>query len=385
MENKVKIYHFHNGRGGGVLSVIKNLIEHSQNPTIENHIIYTINKEIIPQFTPPEIKGVTSVQIFYFSANWNFWHTCKRLAELIPDGQSIFVAHDWLELGVASHMGLQNTVVQFLHGDYEYYYQLAEKHEKEIDEFVCVSPVIARKLSERLPQRKENVHNWRFPVPEIKSIRKSVSEKIRILFCVRDLNDDSKQFNLLPQIQGLLNRDKCYPKWTIIGKGKNDKEIRSLLGGDAQYFRYLNNEQVLSEMKKNDVLIHPSLLEGFPVVVVEAMKAGLVPLITDWDGATEDLVVEGETGFYVAQKDAGGYAEKIKRFIEDRALLSKAATKAKEKAEELFNPYRNTEIIESLYITASKRDKKKLPVKIYGSRLDKKWVPNWIVEKIRGS
>ena len=42
---KVSIYHFHNGGGGGVLSAIRNLLLYRQHTEIENHVIYTINKD----------------------------------------------------------------------------------------------------------------------------------------------------------------------------------------------------------------------------------------------------------------------------------------------------------------------------------------------------
>ena len=120
----MKVYHFHNGSGGGVFSVIKNLLEFSQSPDIENHVIYTINKLNQPSYTIGNLKGAASEQIFYYSPKWNFFHTCKLLAKLLPDEKVIIVAHDWLELGLVSNLGLQNKVVMFLHGDYNYYYQL---------------------------------------------------------------------------------------------------------------------------------------------------------------------------------------------------------------------------------------------------------------------
>lgn len=54
------------------------------------------------------------------------------------------------------------------------------------------------------------------------------------------------------------------------------------------YFPTLSNEEVMNLLAQRDLFILPSLKEGFPVAAVEAMKAGLVPLVTNWDGATEE-------------------------------------------------------------------------------------------------
>ena len=46
----MKVFHFYNGNGGGVLSVIRNLILYKQNTEIENHIIHVINKDLKPDY-----------------------------------------------------------------------------------------------------------------------------------------------------------------------------------------------------------------------------------------------------------------------------------------------------------------------------------------------
>ena len=91
---KIKIYHFHNGGGGGVLSVIKNLLKYSNNPAIENHVIYTINKEEKGVYVINNLEGAFSEQVFYYSQKWNFYYTCRQLAKLLPDCKAIIVAHD---------------------------------------------------------------------------------------------------------------------------------------------------------------------------------------------------------------------------------------------------------------------------------------------------
>ena len=54
--DKIKVYHFHNGKGGGVLSVIKNLLRFSDTAMIENHIIYTINEAVFHGFSRRTFK-----------------------------------------------------------------------------------------------------------------------------------------------------------------------------------------------------------------------------------------------------------------------------------------------------------------------------------------
>ena len=149
--SKKKVYHFHNGGGGGVLSVIRNLLKFANNPAIENHVIYTINKEEKAVYSINNLEGAFSEQVFYYSPKWNFYYTCRQLAKLLPDNKALVIAHDWLELGMMSNLGLQNPLILFLHGDYDYYYQLAQQHEPAIDQFICVAQNIETNLISLLP------------------------------------------------------------------------------------------------------------------------------------------------------------------------------------------------------------------------------------------
>ncbi|MBS1736061.1 MAG: glycosyltransferase family 4 protein [Bacteroidetes bacterium] len=382
---KIKIIHFHNGTGGGVLSVIKNLLKFSINSNIENHVIFTINKDQVADYKMPLLEGATTQQIFYYSPKWNFYYTCKQLAKLLPDEQSVVVAHDWLELGMMSQLGLQNPAVQIVHGNYDYYYDLAKKHGAAINSFICISPVIYKNLYQMLPLRIADIKYCRFPVPSI-AVADKKNDLLKIFYCVRNLDDDNKQFQILPKINALLKEKSVSVQWMIVGDGIVKEDVEKLMAqqSNLSVFPSLSNEEVINLLQQQDIFILPSLKEGFPVAVVEAMKAGLVPLVTNWDGATEELIVQGETGFYFEPGDANGYAKTIELLDSNRALLNKIAAAGRERANELFDPLVNTRRIEDIIINAVNDGiKNKSPKKIYGSRLDNQFIPNFVTHFIR--
>lgn len=372
--------------GGGVLSVIKNIVKHSTSDVIENHIIFTINKDLLPAYKMPKIEGATSQNIFYYSANWNFYYTCKKLAAFLPNENAVVVAHDWLELGMMSNLGLQNPVVQIVHGNYDYYYNLSTLHQNVIDKFICVSPVIKEKLKTKLSAEKAvAVQCCRFPVPDVTPKEKQ-NEKLKIVYASGNLIDDNKQFSLIPEINFLLQKNKVAVDWILVGKGKTVAEIQQLMNSKNEilFFEELPNDSLLELLATADIFILPSLEEGFPVAVVEAMKAGLVPLVTNWKGATEKLVIEGETGYYFEPGKAEAYAEKIGELNTNRNILNKIAQAAKIKANELFEPIANTKIIETVFLNAFISPRyKKLANKAYGSKLDEPYIPNIIVNTVR--
>lgn len=380
---KIRVYHFNNSSGGGVLSVIRNLLRYSNNPLIENHIIYTINKKNSPVFSIDHLEGAVTEQVFYYSPDWNFFHTCRQLAKLLPDDKAVIVAHDWIDLGMVSNLGLQNPVVQLLHGNYDYYYQLAELHQHGIDKFLAVSQPIYNRLCKQLPGRSGDINCKYFPVPDIKKMEKS-NTLFNIFYGVGNLEYENKRFGVIAEIDLQLRSNNIEVCWTIVGSCSENSTRQKLDSlQNHHHYSHLKNEEVLTLLETQHVFILPSINEGLPVSLVEAMKAGLVPLIPTWGNAVEGIVIEANTGYYIENKDIGGYVEKIKALKDNRELLAQISSNAVSKANEQFDPYANTAAIENVFWEATKISKKKNAIKVYGSRLDQGWLPNIITKNLR--
>jgi glycosyltransferase involved in cell wall biosynthesis len=75
-------------------------------------------------------------------------------------------------------------------------------------------------------------------------------------------------------------------------------------------------------LSQADVLVLASYAEGLPYSLLEAMAAGVVPIVTPV-GAIPDVVTEGEQGVFVAPRDADAIAQAIARLAADRAALAR--------------------------------------------------------------
>lgn len=91
------------------------------------------------------------------------------------------------------------------------------------------------------------------------------------------------------------------------------------------------HSEVLREMRQHDVLLFPSLFEGFGLVILEAMSQGL-PVITTANSGGLDVVTDGVDGFGVPIRSAEAIAEKLARLSEDPALLAEMKNNALETA-----------------------------------------------------
>ena len=83
----------------------------------------------------------------------------------------------------------------------------------------------------------------------------------------------------------------------------------------------LPHGEVLREMARHDVLVFPSLFEGFGLVILEAMAQGL-PVITTPHTAGPDIIEDGIDGFIVPVRDATAIAEKLELWVRDRTRLA---------------------------------------------------------------
>lgn len=382
----MNVYHFHNGSRGGVLSVIRNLCKFSINDDIKNHIIHVVNKNEIPNYTILPIDGAMTQQLLYYTPQNNFYHTCNQLAKLLPDNNALIVAHDWIELGMVSNLGLQNPVVQVLHGDFEYYYELAVKNQQFINAFICISPTIYKKLNLKLDVQEKRILYLNYPVPNLK--KKIVKNgNLKIIYNVRNLTDHRKQFIKIIEIAKKLASDKHF-FFTIIGEGYSQKTFFEIwpieLKNRVTYLGVITNENILELLPSQDIFLLPSLTEGMPVSLIEAMKAGVVPIVTNWDGAVDELIDYGTSGFYLNIGDVDGYVTLIKSLQNNRALLKTISNNCFVKANHYFNPLVNTQKFEDIFqkCKLSKENVNKAK-KNYGSRLDQIWIPNLFVLKIR--
>jgi alpha-maltose-1-phosphate synthase len=103
----------------------------------------------------------------------------------------------------------------------------------------------------------------------------------------------------------------------------------------------LSHAAVLREMQNHDVLVLPSLFEGFGLVILEAMAQG-GPVITTDHTAGPDIIEEGTEGFIVPIRSADAIAEKLELLARDHERLMSMKAAAKSKAQSRgWQSYRN--------------------------------------------
>jgi glycosyltransferase involved in cell wall biosynthesis len=99
---------------------------------------------------------------------------------------------------------------------------------------------------------------------------------------------------------------------------------------------HLGHQALLEAYRTSQVFLLASYLEASPVVLAEAMTAGLPSVVSDI-GSTEHLVEEGVTGFRVPPGDFHGLADRLLRLLQDTGACQLLGQRARRLAQDRFS------------------------------------------------
>ncbi len=119
----------------------------------------------------------------------------------------------------------------------------------------------------------------------------------------------------------------------LIIKGNIPKEFEKMKKINNLHLitQRLSNKNLAALYQKVDIFVLPSIDDGFGMVVVEAMTAGLPVIITKNVGVA-DGIKNGEEGFVVPIRDPEALAEKISYFYNNPQKINEMGNKAFKKS-----------------------------------------------------
>ena len=110
------------------------------------------------------------------------------------------------------------------------------------------------------------------------------------------------------------------------------------------YFKSTGNIHIIGDVRDPldmygimDILVHPSLREGFPNAVLEAGALEIPVITTDALGCI-DSVVHNETGVVVPMNDPAKLAGAMEKLMLDRELARRMGRRARERILKLYDP-----------------------------------------------
>jgi D-inositol-3-phosphate glycosyltransferase len=107
-------------------------------------------------------------------------------------------------------------------------------------------------------------------------------------------------------------------------------------------------EFILDAYRSATILTHPSFVESFGMVLLEAMSAGL-PVIAHNGTGIPCIVEDGVTGYVVDVRDVAQYTNLLLTLLEDPLLRQRMGEAGKRRAETYFSQARSAERLFKLF------------------------------------
>ena len=138
----------------------------------------------------------------------------------------------------------------------------------------------------------------------------------------------------------------------IAGKGPLECQLKELSKQQKNKDRihfvgFQNNINFL--LSATDIFVLPSLWEGMPNAILEAMSFG-IPVIATNVGGTPEIIKDGENGFLIPPENEYAIYEKIKYCLENQEKIKIIGLNAKKETENKFSIEKMVKKLEAAYL-----------------------------------
>lgn len=143
----------------------------------------------------------------------------------------------------------------------------------------------------------------------------------------------------------------------VVGEGALRAELERRAASAPGRVHFLGwRGDVPALLRASDVLIAPSLWEGFGLVLLEAM-AQQTPIVASAVSAIPEVVIDEETGLLTAPRDVSALVEALRRLLTDAPLRQHMGLLGRDRLEAHFSAERMVQATRALYdqIMATKR------------------------------
>ncbi len=189
----------------------------------------------------------------------------------------------------------------------------------------------------------------RIPDPELKK-ELGIPENVPIIGMVARLQEQKGHIYLFEAAKKIL-KEVPNTHFVLAGGGPDAEKLQQQVKdmGLGEHFHFLGyRTDVYRILRIFDVFTLPSLFEGLPNVVLEAMSSGLPVVATPADG-TKEAVVPGETGILVPKKEPEPLADALLDMLKNPDKARLLGDKGRKRVEEEFSLQMQVNRFQDLY------------------------------------
>ncbi|MES1217893.1 MAG: glycosyltransferase [Bacteroidota bacterium] len=305
----------------GIGSFYRNMLENENSDFFNKKVIH-ISYDAWPDAKMTNPFGLCEEIIFEIKEadQETMYEIADRLSKLISNKEGLLVTNFETELFTLNSHPRKNKTIYFICHD-DRHFEIAKRYEFLIDVFISHNPAYAEWFREQFPERGKDTFYVPYGIKLLPVQRMENKDKpLNIVWLARLV--EHKGIKYVPVIDQLLKERGIQVNWTIIGDGpEKEPTIKSVAARDNFSFHTpADYKGVADLLKKQDLYILPSRLDGLPVALIEAMSVGCVPVISEFNPGMKKIVTE-DIGFVLPVGDVEKFADAVITLHANRNLL----------------------------------------------------------------
>jgi glycosyltransferase involved in cell wall biosynthesis len=217
------------------------------------------------------------------------------------------------------------------------YYIIAKKYIAIIDVLVTHNYELYKELRLMFPWKWHSILYLPYGINLSKNIRKPNADRpLKIAFVGR-LCIEKGIFDLV-RMDDLLKEKSISVNWLITGDGPEKSNFLEMIKHrpNFEHQTFDSTSDLFDKLVNCDVFILPSVLDGTPVALLEAMSVGLVPVIYRFNEGIKK-VVTSEVGYIVEVGNVKQAVSVIKKLNDHRDLLETKSQNARASAQDNYD------------------------------------------------
>jgi glycosyltransferase involved in cell wall biosynthesis len=207
-----------------------------------------------------------------------------------------------------------------------------QRKDKELhacDYIICNSRFTSDTLILAGIERKKIIKiPYGFPATELLG---AYNEKNKITFLFAGNQCLRKGVHILYKAWIECDFDPAKAELLIIGKNQLPEVIRNGLNSSVKFIQNIPHLELLEFYHKADVVVLPTLADGFGMVISEAMSKG-IPVITTYNSGGPDIITHSKNGFLVTAGDVKSLSNQMKWCYHNRKSTQQIGIRAMETA-----------------------------------------------------
>ncbi|MCK4250314.1 glycosyltransferase family 4 protein [candidate division WOR-3 bacterium] len=289
-------------------------------------IIKLMNNSFVPVMLPSLIHNMNKFDIIHAHSFLFFSTNLCAMAKKLGSPPLI----------ITNHGLISQTVPLWMHK--VYVPTIGKWTLNSADKMICYTDTEKRKLENLgvAPSKIAVIHNG-IDVNRFVPKEKENSDDIRILWIGRVVPGKGVEY-LIDAIKLLLHKITNL-KLIMIGEGPSKEKIKRKISGlgldEYIFFKdFIPNSELQGVYQNSDVFVLPSINEGIPRTILEAMSCGLPVVCTKLPQLTD--VIKG-SGLLVPVRDSQALTDAIFRIISAKELARKLGENGRKKVVENYS------------------------------------------------